>query len=83
MIAGSHVTRPVDTTWDYPGLAYCGALIGVIVAVVHTIYGIVADQSDAADTFTHIVAEAAIFAAAGAILAMASGAIYRLLQQRL
>jgi hypothetical protein len=77
------MTRPVDTTWDHPGLAYCGALVGVIVAIVRTIYRIVAEQLDAADPFTHVMAEATISAAAGAILAVAAGAIYRLLQQRL
>ena len=58
-------------------------MIGVILALVHTIYNIVAGQFDAADPFTHVMAEAAIFAAAGAILAIVLGAIYTLLQQRL
>jgi hypothetical protein len=77
------MARPVDTTQDYPGLAYCGALIGLIVAIVHAVYRIAAVQIDAADPLIHIMAEAAILAAAGAILAIAAGAIYRILQQRL
>jgi hypothetical protein len=77
------MTRPVDTTWDYPGLAYCGGLVGALLAIGHNLYTISSGSFDAAYPFRHVLIEAATSAGAGAVVAMVFGAIYRLLQQRM
>ena len=77
------MTRPPDMTWDYPGLAYCGGVIGSILAVAHNIFAIRSGTFDATYPFRHVLTEAVLFAAVGAILAVVCGAIYRLLLHRL
>ena len=77
------MTGPPDATWDYPGLAYCGGLVGALLAIGHNLYTISSGSFDAAYPFRHVLIEAATLAGAGAVLAVGLGAIYRLLQQHL
>ncbi len=77
------MTGPPDPTWDYPGLGYCGGLVGAIIAIGHNVYLIFSGGFEASYPFRHVLTEAVIFTGVGAILAIAAGAIYRLLQQRL
>ena len=76
------MTRPPDTAWDYPGLAYCGAVTGVIVEIAYNIHAIRIGSFDATYLFRHILIEAVIFAAVGAILAFTSSFISNCLLQR-
>jgi hypothetical protein len=77
------MTDAPDATWDYPGLAYCGGLVGAILASGHNVYTIFSGGFEASYPFRHVFAEAVIFTGVGAILAIALGAIYKLFQQRL
>ena len=77
------MTPQTDMTWDYPGLAYCGGLVGAITAIGYNVYLISSDGFEASYPFRHVLTEALIFAGVGAILAIVIGAIYRLCQQRL
>ncbi len=77
------MTPQSDMTWDLTGLAYCGGFVGAMLAIGHNLYTILSGNFDAIYPFRHVMLEAVIFAAVGAILAVAVGAAYRLLQQRL
>ncbi len=77
------MTDPPDATWDYPGLAYCGGLVGAILAIGHNVYAISSGGFAADYPFRHVLAEAVICTGVGATLAVALGAIYKLAQQRL
>ena len=77
------MTAPTDPTWDYPGLAYCGGLVGAILAVGHNVYTISSGGFEADYPFRHVLTEAVIFTGVGAILAVALGAMYKLFQHRL
>ena len=77
------MTPQSDITWDLTGLAYCGGFVGAMLAIGHNLYTILSGDFDATYPFRHVMLEAVIFAAIGAILAVAAGAAYRLLQQRL
>ncbi len=77
------MTGPPDATWDYPGLAYCGGLVGAILAIGHNVYAISSGGFEASYPFRHVLTEAVICTGVGAILAVALGAIYRWSQQRL
>jgi hypothetical protein len=76
------MTPQTDMTWDLTGLAYCGGFVGAMLAIGHNLYTILSGDFDATYPFRHVMLEAVIFAAVGAILAVAVGAAYRRLQQR-
>jgi hypothetical protein len=76
------MTPQTNMTWDLTGLAYCGGFVGAMLAIAHNLYTILSGDFDATYPFRHVMLEAVIFAAVGAILVVAVGAAYRLLQQR-
>jgi hypothetical protein len=77
------MTPQTDMTWDLTALAYCGGFVGAMLAIGHNLYTILSGDFDATYPFRYVMLEAVIFATVGAILAVAMGAAYRLLQQRL
>jgi hypothetical protein len=77
------MTAPRDSTWDYPGLAYCGGLVGAILAIGHSVYAISSGSFEADYPFRHVLTEAVTFVGIGAIFAVALGALYKLFQHRL
>ena len=72
-----------DMTSDLTGLALCGGAIGAMLAIAHNLYTILSGDFNATYPFRHVMMEAVVCAALGAILAVALSAIYRLLVQRL
>ena len=75
------MTPPTDMIWDYPTLASCGGSAGAMVGIVHNLSAIFSDHFDAASPFRHVLTDFLVFAAIGAILAVALCAMYRLFIQ--
>ena len=76
------MTSRTDMIWDYPALASCGGSAGAMVGIVHNLSAIFSDHFDAASPFRHVLTDFLVFAAIGAILVVALGAVYRLFIQR-
>jgi predicted membrane protein len=54
--------------WDPTGAAFCGAMIGMTLAIVLEAHDIFAGRFDEVDPFIHIATQLAVFAFGGAVL---------------
>jgi hypothetical protein len=54
--------------WDPSISAFCGAMTGMMLAIVLEARGICAGRFDDADPFVHIAMQLAVFASGGAVL---------------
>jgi hypothetical protein len=54
--------------WDPTVSAFCGAMTGMMLAIVLEVREICAGRFDDVDPFIHIVVELAVFASGGAVL---------------
>jgi ABC-type lipoprotein release transport system permease subunit len=54
--------------WDPTGAAFCGAMIGMTLAIILEAYDIFAGRFDDVDPFIHIATQLAAFAFVGAVL---------------
>ena len=71
------MTPGTDMTWDYPALASCGGSGGAMVGTFHNLSAIFSDHFDDASTFRHVLTDFLVFAAIGAVLVVALGAVCR------
>ncbi len=75
------MTPRTHTIWNCLALASCGGSAGAMVGSVHNLSAIFSDHFDTASPFRHVLTDVVVFAAIGAILAVALGAVYRLFIQ--
>jgi hypothetical protein len=54
--------------WDLTVSAFCGAMLGMTLAIVLQAYDICAGRFDDVDPFVHITIKLAVFASGGAVL---------------
>ena len=72
-----------STTWRPTDLALCGALAGTVLGLLLNVWSILSGRFDASDPFMHVMIQAISSAAAGAVLSVVLGLVYRLFLHRL
>jgi hypothetical protein len=56
------------TEWPVTGAAYWGGVLGAMAVMVHEVYTGISGHCPEVDPFTHVMAELAVFAPAGAVM---------------
>ena len=74
---------PPGTRWDHTDLALCGALAGAMLVLALNVWNILSGRFDASDPFIRVLIETIGSAAAGAILSVCLGLVYRLFLHRM
>ncbi len=74
---------PPGTRWGHTDLALCGALLGAMLMLALNVWNLPSDRIDATDPFMQVMGETIGSAAAGAVLSMVLGLVYRLFLHRL
>ena len=70
------------TRLSYTDIALCGALAGAMLVLALNVWNIPSGRLDATDPFIHVMGQTIGSAAAGAILSLIFGLIFRLLAHR-
>ena len=74
---------PPSTRWLHSDLALCGALAGTVLGLLLNVWSILSGRFDAGEPFMHVMIQAISSAAAGAILSVCLGLVYRLFLHRM
>ena len=74
---------PPGTRWSYTDLALCGALLGALLVLALNVWNIPSDHFVATDPFIQVMGETIGSAAAGAVLSVVLGLVYRLFVHRM
>ena len=74
---------PPGTRSIYMDLALCGALLGAMLVLAHNVWNIPSDYFVATDPFIQVMGETIGSAAAGAVLSVVLGLVYRLFLHRM